>query len=616
MTSQHGNASPAQCAHKRRGIPVFHINRIMNTANSSRMLSIACWCVAVLHILLVLHHFPPSTAFHNQPLTSDDLSYHFASDVDTGSFLKNSGRLWGYSPYFMCGHPAGLWNSFGKKAHEILSAVLPISFPRALYLWIVLAAGLPPLIIALAARVAGCSTTIVQICLLVTIALTQFGDLITFFWKFGNVAFPFGSALAVLATALLRQALLGGWLSAVGAGFVAALTFWVHPIAMVPLCLGAVAVLAVEHRALASAESYIRLLLAAATAFALIWPWFSELIQFLDFRAPMQLEGGAFPLQVGLKQFVTDMFTNRNPCDPMRIALVAGMVGYLTPKLARQPIEPFFWAACALIVCAYGCSYVPKLAQLQPYRFMVSFELFMALPSAMGIYQMAQWWRATEQPGRALSLTFFCILLLGLGGYVLNSYTNPPASPPTEAMQQCLNWLNDPGRLAGRVGCDDIELGNLIPYYTGREVIGGGMSIQAQVPQQWASLGGGRAFGHSFSEISDQKLVEMCQLLGIFYVIADEEPLIKKLDGQSSSCQLEAQFKNFHIFRINPNHSPVIWAGCYTGKVEAAPDRIEIHDAPPGKFTLNYHYLRTLRSENAQIGTGHACRHSDAVHWC
>jgi hypothetical protein len=66
------------------------------------LLALAC-AALLLHAGLVFRHFPVSSFASNQPLTSGDLSFHFAHLAEGRSFIRSTGAIWGYSPTFMAG---------------------------------------------------------------------------------------------------------------------------------------------------------------------------------------------------------------------------------------------------------------------------------------------------------------------------------------------------------------------------------------------------------------------------------------------------------------------------------------------------------------------------------
>jgi hypothetical protein len=552
-----------------------------------------------VHIVLVLHHFNMRLQFERGlPLTSGDLSFHFAGAMEGVEFLHKRHVLWGYSPSFMAGYPFGLWNSASHRGYEIAASLLPFATPElAYYVFIVAVAVTTPLVLNLACPALGIIGRSRWFVLLLALWLFQFDAEISSFWTIGNIIFPSAAALAVVFTAVVwgsRDGLLG----VLGAGLLLGVIFWFHPLGVVPAAVGGA--VATAFRTERWPRRVIRLALIAVTAAAIASPWLIPLLRFRDIRSPMAV----LLHQSSLKHAVMDLLSDRGYTHPydrralLHILLVLAVLGAFASFRARQfgPVICFI-AGCAVFALTYTVGYVSFLKQLQPSRFVVAYEWFWVMPAAEGALLFLRLLRKTNREGYVVAACLALAMLPSLTAYGVDLVARRPARGLSAEGMASLECIKADGTRSGRVLCDDIELGNLIPYLANREVIGGGLSSQAVVRNGWTCVDNERAFGRPLAELTANKLAAYLSLYNITHAIVRTDALKARLASLPGTCSPIGDFGHFSVFTVKPEQMDGIWQGVYDGRIRAQPDRIVIAGAPHGGFTINYHYLRSLRAD-------------------
>ncbi|MBN2301813.1 MAG: hypothetical protein JXN60_04785, partial [Lentisphaerae bacterium] len=463
------------------------------------------------HALLVFKHFPISSVTRGEPLCSQDLSYHFASAVEGKDFIAERHRIWGYSPRYMAGYPWGLWNSFSKRGYETAPALMPfLSVEAAYYVWIVLMALATPVLPAVAAWIAGCRSSVVQFCLVLGVVVYQMDSTVSYFWTFGNLTFPFVSAAILIYMACLIRGVAGSWKYTVCAAIALGVIFWLHPLAVVPLALGSLAAIYVLRYELSRKTALLRLCAVFVLAALIVLPWLVPLWAFRDMRATAPRG-----LSSDIRFFVMDLLSDRGYRRPFdrrflfHIVFVLTVLGAVHRRFARMSesdanevlenkVVPAVALTClALLICTYSFGYVFLLQQTQPYRYITTFMMLAVLPASVGLRSLSEHIAAANRQGRIVAACLMFVMLPDMTAYVFDLVNREPARGLDPDQQEVVRWLTaeDATLGDGRILCEDGMLGNLLPYLTGREVIGGYIGDQSALVHKWASISPTRLFG-------------------------------------------------------------------------------------------------------------------------
>jgi hypothetical protein len=548
------------------------------------------------HVALVLYYFPSRHASSVDPLASGDLSFYLGSALEVSNGRAEGGGLYGYSPYSMAGYPYGTWISLGRRGYEITASFLPFgdSFSR-FYVWVIFSAALPPLILGAAIYRLSDRRWQALWGTAFAVLIYHLCDPVVYFWTFGNVGFPLASALTVLVAAnLLPREPNPAFSRAVFTGLLAGVTLWIHVLAVVPLFFTIVAAVTLARRHGWSWKGIVvHLVVFAAVVTAVTLPGHVHYFRHLDQRVPMAIK----PLESGVRYLFMDLLDDRAYRHPMdrrtlfHVLLVLGTWQGILDWRERRFGIPLMWSAGMLTLgYAYAAPYIPFFSETQPYRFVASAELFLTVPAFFGSLRLVGALREANPSGRLAFAVCFLALLPGLTGSLWDIKSRARASGLSLDKQSCIGWVRQHPS-TGRILCEPGDLGNLLPHLTHREVIGGGTSTQAVVPQRWANADRQRAFGKSLEEITTDEFLRAFRLLDIRLCIIESDELFHKISSLPVPVHEEVRIGELRILRVDAGTAADIWSGCYQDQVTATHNRIRITNPPHAKFTINYHYV-------------------------
>lgn len=511
------------------------------------MLRFSIFCLGI-HALLVLYHFPTRHLDSDDPLASGDLSFYLASGYEAA----RGGAMSGTTASHMGGYHYGHWMSLGRKAYEAAVLYLPFGTPsQRFYVTIVFMALTTPLLLGLAARASGLSGRDAIGVAAFAAVVYQLASPVAYFWTFGNLAFPFASALSTIPVALLAHPT---WRRSLLAGLVAGLAVWAHTIVAVPLALGVLAAMIVALRnRVRLATIALGFGVAAIFVIALVLPGHWQYLTSVEPRLPMR----ARPLPSGIKQLVFDFFNDRayqGPFDRrlfLHLLIVLGVWQMYAEWRQRSGLSSAL-ALGGLLSLAfnYAAGHLPMLRELQPYRFVVSAEMFLTVPAALGLVRFVEAMRGANRPGRAALIALACVLLPATSGHLLTDLTaRRPAQGLSREEREVIGFLRVQ-QDHGRVLCEPPGLGNLLPMLSGREVIGGAISNHAVVPQRWASVDTDWIFGKPRDQITPHEFAERCRELGIRYCVVQSEWLRGLVEAQPGAVE-ECHFGPLRVYRLS-----------------------------------------------------------------
>ena len=557
----------------------------------------------VLHVGLVVKHFPPSAASPANPICSGDLHWHFASSQEGREVLTLTNPFWGYSPNYMAGYPYGLWNSAGRKGYDLAPVLLPmLPVTVAFYLYALVTALLPPFLLAAAAWILGLKRRSVAYCFAMGVIVYQLDNLVSYFWTFGNVAFPSVNALAVLSTALLVAGFeRKRWRLTLGGAVTLALVGYLHPLVFFPVAAAAAAACLLYRREMAGSwRGLLHPLLLFLMAGALLAPWAALLLRFSDAR--LVQESRALPS--GLKYLVMDLLSDRayrHPFDRrflFHVQLVLLAVGACVLWRRRErALTVLVVAAMASFLFAYLFAYCPGLRRSEPYRYLISFSMFAVIPGARGLEVAVRLLRDANRPGRLAALCLALVLLPPLGGHCFDVLGREPVRGLGRPQRAVVEWINAQSNRAGRVACDDIQLGNMLRYHTGAAIIGGGISVTAPLRHSRASLGSSRIGTEPASTASKKYVEAFLERYNVRTVIA-ATPRLRGLLVDVAGFRQAFTSGPYAVFVATGGAGSWLFDGRAEADtvVTAAPNLIRIEAAPSGEFVLRYHYMQTLES--------------------
>jgi hypothetical protein len=550
----------------------------------------------VVHVALVLRSYPPTFLATGDVPLKGDVSRHFA----TAWGSAHVEGLYGYDPYCMAGYPVGLWNSMGKKGFEIAQRFLPAVPLPALFYWVLVGGAVLAPLLAWAAIAPSCSSRRTALILLGLILLYWHMDTqISYFWDFGNVFFPATSCLLVLLTALTWRLLnKGGIWTALAAAGCAASIFYGHTVV---LCAGVVPVLwmlwASRLHRWWRGKRLVSLLLAALVFLVLILPWLIPLLQNRQTCDPVPKDW----FQVGLRHVVMDVLSDRVYLRHFdrnflwRLAVLLGLVGVWHSRRTAAPrlFEVLGIGGIAAAALTYSGVLTQAVQPIQPYRFMIPASLLLLGPGALAIDAGLSIVQRCRREGKLLVAVLLVLLMPSLTAYLIPALS--AALPCTRADKQfeVLDFVA--GQLGtGRVLVDDSFLGHLLPYRTGKPVIGG-LSAQAFLKHRYAGTDDeGYVFGRKAADWSAGELSACLATYAVELAVLTRPEWIRFAGQPGSPFSFVKEMHGYRVYRVEGYRGYVL-QGLAT--VEADYDTIRVKDVQANELVLAFHYADWMQAD-------------------
>ncbi len=559
-----------------------------------RTLSIVGIIVLLLiHIGLVFRSYPLDVFSDGEIPLKGDIARHFA----TAHGSAECGGLYGYDPYFMAGYPVGLWNSMGKKGYELAHLALPgVGLPRLFYGVIVVLCLLNPILLWAALRSHAGSKRVSAILFVLVILFWQLGSQVSYFWNFGNIFFPAAACWIVMMCAATQQILLGRRtvLNMIWLGLLATAVLYCHSVALVAAAI-ALAVLVLVHGIKNLKTSQVACLLAAVfICLALSAAWLCPL---LLSRADC-LGQPKLWFQGGPKHLVMDVFSDRAYQHHFdrnflyQFAIVVGCAGLVASwkKDSSRFAAALGIGAIAVLVLTYLGHLVPPIRAIQPYRFTIPAMILLLLPAARGVDLGLRVFSEAGRKDRLLVLVVIALLLPRFSAYLIDLSWPPDRPGITEPRQAVIEAVREM-EIKGRLLCDDIGLGHILPYTCEVPVLSG-LSSQAFLHHRFAGMDEeGILFGRRPGAWDGAKLTEYLRAYAVEYAIFSSRPWLSLAARSDSPFERMQRVGGHTIFKVRDADVDYVLEG--EAVVSADHNMIAVSEAS-GSLLLSFHYAEWL----------------------
>lgn len=471
--------------------------------------------VLLLHLGLLAIFAPPQVIFSAEPTYTIDYALHYYQVDRAVQAYRGWGKLWGYDPLMLAGHPIGALEDLSSKTLElfvIAATRLGMAQGRAFNLYVLLVHLLLPfcaLAVGWLFRLRGYRLVALM---LLWVVLWFFDALFHWLWFCGMISWSAASYLTVLLIALLYRALderrLRYFLLALPLGALLAL---LHPFAVLFVAPPLLLLYLRDARELPRREHIaFWIVVATAGATALVW----------------------LPTALKLKHYILDTDTFLRPTlgyllsDYLDLTYDVAQTGMPVRTLFRllcfvaggwalwtwrrdgdRRYAPIALAAALSLVAAYLGGWLPVLRATQPYRQLAPAMLLIAVPAVTALAESLApaTLRAAARPIKLLLLLALVLLLPRVGRSLLFYFPEllpkhehgrtafgdvaVPAprpmrhvKPPREAalLRGWLEHHNPLGR-DGRVVVEDYMLGEYLAATSRLPILGG--LVQRSIPQ-------------------------------------------------------------------------------------------------------------------------------------
>jgi len=552
--------------------------------------------VLILHVLLVLRNYPTAVFRSGDIPVKGDVSRYFA----TAYGAANVSGIYGYDPHFMAGYPVGLWNSMGKKGFEILSMLFPwVGLSRLFYATIVSLCILSPLLIwsSLRRRCESRRSSMIlfALCLLTWHLATQ----VAYFWQFGNIFFPAAACLLVPFLLFVDRMLRGhrAVLSACCAALCGAAIFYCHTVVLLSAVVPILVLFALHRRRLCRMpQAWLPLAVLAVVWLAVVGWWLFPLLAYRDhcLSQPKPWFIG------GPKHLVMDLFCDRaygHQFDRnaiLQTLVVAGLAGTWLVRRKDALTMALGIGGVGALLLAYGFTYLGRLSSIQPYRFLIPAMILFLRPAAVAMERGLVVFGKLNKAGKILVMLLLFVLLPRFGGYLIDLKWPPLPCGVSSSQRATLEAVRDLP-VKGRLLCDEVVAGHLIPSQCGVPVIGG-LSAQAFLGHRFAGIDeDGILFGRNASQWKPENLLPYLKLYAVDYALFSRADWLSFAHGPGSPFVPAGRAGEFEVFKVGEAAPSLVYSGAAEARADY--DRIEVTGVAGTNLILKLHFAGWLAAD-------------------
>lgn len=581
-----------------------------------------------LHLALTLYFAPPRVIFGPEPIATVDYSLHAYQTHRALRSFEDAGRLWGYDPQVLAGHPIGALEDLTVKGLELFViglSTLGINWILGFNLFILLTHLLVPLIAYGAARLLGLGPAARAVAVLLWVLLWFFDFFVHWCWFCGMISWASASTLAVLLVALVHAAVERNrprlWLAAapLGTWLVA-----VHPFGALAAAPACAAIYLRRVRRL-SWPHHLGLLGTVALVAGINGIWIHTFLRFK--HLVLELVSFLKPGPITLLYDYLDLLAE--PWDtggaPVRtvfrmLALAPAALVFWRWRKERDPrLLPLGLMVGSTLLLAYFGGLLRFTSQIQPYRLIVPAVLAAALPAAVLLAEIASpaALRALPRSGKLLLLLLVVLVVPRMARTVLINMPEPlpqnhrlfPSQGPLDQRREALTgifatppgamrhhtsgpgmrevrrWLIENHKGRGRVVVQEWVLSEFLAWSTRIPVLGG--LEQRALPHGDAHLFRLAKDG----DLPGERLRAYLERYAVGFVVV--KSILPKLEWRKDLLQFEKLVGGMRIYRTRIQPS---YLAKGSGRVTAQDlNRIRVEGAAGEELVLRFHWLETLR---------------------
>jgi hypothetical protein len=257
-------------------------------------------------------------------------------------------------------------------------------------------------------------------------------------------------------------------------------------------------------------------------------------------------------------------------------------------------------ALITLFLISYFGALIPFVKPWQPLRFKVPFDLFLAVGAA---YAVNRWLIHRAAAAPLVPIVLICGSLAFLINLVQTESTGrlQIRSQLIPQLREIVDWIGratpadarvlfeESGDETGFV-YDRVYLSSLVPYLTGRQLIGGPINLYND-RHHFAEFHSGKIFKKEIQTLTDKELGNYLQLYNIGAVVAFHPASIQRLQAIPGLVTLEQRIGPVHLMRV---HQPLTWFVQGEGKLKAELNRLELSELKGSEIILKFHWVDGL----------------------
>lgn len=611
-------------------------SKILNLGNLYSLLFIF-----LLYLIIVLKFFPASCLVSEEPINYNDYMLHHYHWNTFSSYMDDSGKSWGYNPYWMSGYPDNTIYDVENKGVELLtyySEKIGINSVIIFKWYLLLTFLVGPFLTFWAAKNFGFSRKVSFIILILQIIFWTTIPYIRVMVVTGTYSYVFVSYLSIYILSLLYRVLVKQDKKAlIGLFILAPIAVMLHVYSALIICVPGLILYLLYIK---EQPRYVHIMLVCIALLVLLVNsfWLVPLARFLHYSTV----SNDYVNQGSLFTFLMYSLMAIVLAPALLLTVIYSFSGLKKIKLDMGNKLFIFWGGTIvfyLLLGAFG-RYTPFTRMLVPLRYHVNMFQYMAFPGALGIYtgikglkskyKEKRIKRILVKVGLGLSIVIPSILFVGIS----NAYAgnNPIAwfysrnlcnhiydHPQSEDF---INWLKDNTKADGRILIESIwspmeeeqdkwfymNYEPLLPLLTDREFIGGprddafflhnhsGLHLDFVQFEQLAESQNIPMilFKKPINSIELDELKEYFDLYNVQWIITSRVQAKDYFDQFSEYITKVKEFGEVWIYKVERTPSFIIGG---EGEVEATFNHINVKNFTGGDIILKYHWMEGLTTQ-------------------
>ena len=569
------------------------------------------------------------------PPLNDDYSIHFSHIEPVKRFFFESGRLWGYSPFFMAGYPKSTVFDADAKSAEIIALIFFFIDSAVVYkVYILLNFILAPLIYLLALRNVGFRENKLILAFALGTAYWWNSPALRFNLA-GQFAFIFVSYIGILIFSFFYKFLKEGKVRYMALAMIlGAFGFCVHILAPINIAIPCLILYGYFFKKI-SFKSHICIIMSLMFILILNSPWIVPFIKYYSMNNLADIKwffGEKNPFF-----FLESYFPGGNITRYLRLAILICAVGGFAKWVEEKKdlLVPVLGGAVTLFIFAYLGSYL-KLEFLQnPWRYEFILNLFLLIPAAdflseifkrigettfqrkifaviAGMFllitifpkNLAKAARLNFIPSGADKIMVYDRMNKIIPGQDNLSYESIPTSHLTSSAIELIEWIKKNTSKDGRILLEDscwqsrhaywgTHLPALLPIYTNREYIGGPLP-QFFMIHHFAEFHDAELFGKLINDMSSEKLKDYFELYNIKWIICFLSNSREYFDSHPEIVSKLTKIDKFYIYVVKREPNFFLQG---KGTVISDYNKLYLKDVSPGNLIIKYHWHDTLKTK-------------------
>jgi len=569
------------------------------TASSGALGWIVLAAIIAVHVWTSTGAIAPGSLATDEPFYPDDYVIHFARASAIAAALPHTGRLWLYDPSTMAGYPLGatLLDLDNAGTAVLMAAMHPLGAARAFKAVVCLFLVLTPLAVWLTARRLGATSA--EAIAATAASVVVAASAITF--RIGMFSHFAASVLAPLVVAVADRHLAQPRVRTLAAlVLVGAAGLLVHVVVGV-LVLLPCALLVLGHAARAPGRTLAQAILATLGLVLLSTPW---LVPFVRFAPVLGWEYHHHFFQTATLAGAWTTFRVLAGWHLLLLALAAiGWVSWSRRVGAVLAGTYAIWLV-ALLAATFQGSRIPVLARLEPAHLVVPLAFALCPLAGIGAVELL---RRARLPAAAVLAVAPLVFVPHLVVTLRKVAPLPPiAARLPDAGYAFLDWLRTHTDPSARILIEDRfhlerppldrnvpehpyfggHLLALLPRLIGRETIGGPYAEMPIRPHR-ADFSSGRFFGTELAAWTPDRFADALGRYNVGWIVAWSSAATSYFDAHPGIVEPIGAIGSFRAYRTR-ERSSFFFVG--SGRVDARPNAIEVHDASPGGVVLKYHW--------------------------